>query len=43
MSNFIEIDTHECKLREHYDSHSQIKFSQLDVGDIIFLEILNQC
>lgn len=35
MSNFIEIDSHECKLRNHYNSHSQIKFVQLDVGDII--------
>lgn len=35
MTHFITIDSHECQLRKHYNSHSHIKFSQLDVGDII--------
>ena len=35
MDNYIIIDSHECKLRQHYNSHSHITFSQLDIGDII--------
>lgn len=35
MDNYIAIDSHECKLKEHFSSHSNIKFTQLDIGDII--------
>ena len=35
MDNFIVIDTHECKLKDHFSSHEHIKFQLLEVGDII--------
>ena len=42
MDSFIVEDTHECKLKDHFGVHENIKYQLLEAGDIILYKEMNR-